>query len=254
MDKLLIILVVLHFGSHVMARVFWETVKPFESRLQYVPPAKVTAQKMSEYLFHRHGADRLAKRDVHYPTDVLIIIDSSKSVPERNFTQGLRALQELVFRFPTDTNFAAITYSTDAQVNFQFVSATKALDQLIQIQYNAGFTNTQAALRKARKMFLSRKSGIRWDAYKAVFILTDGQSNIKKKQTLYRAQLLKQLGITIYVMAVGERIQGITELAMLATSTSNHLYRVAEMDGFMGVITTITRDQGYSGTPDITKM
>lgn len=175
----------------------------------------------------------------------MIVIDSSQSVPEANFTQGMRALKNLVTRFRPSTKFAAILFSTKAKVVFPFVTPRKAMEKLLGIKYEGGFTNTQAALRKSGKLFASKKSGVRDFAYKRMFILTDGQSNIKKKKTLYLALLLKEMGVEVFVMAVGKRIEGINELAMLATSTNRHLYRVADMDQLLQVVDEIPHDPSY---------
>lgn len=188
---------------------------------------------------------RLVKRALKEPEDVLILIDSSKSVPEANFTQGIRALKNLVTRFRPSTNFAAILFSTKAKVVFPFISPRKAMKKLLNIQYDGGLTNTQAALKKSGKLFASKKSGVREYAYKRMFILTDGQSNVKKRNTLYLAYLLKDMGVEVFVMAVGERIAGINELAMLATSTDKHLYRVADMEQFLQVVDEIPHDPNY---------
>lgn len=176
-----------------------------------------------------------------------MVIDSSQSVPQSNFTKGLYALQGLIERFKPDARFASILFSTKAKVEFEFLPAKKAMKRLVEIRYNGGFTNTQEALKKSGKLFAKMNSGGRRNAYKKMFILTDGQSNVKKEKTLYLAYLLKDIGIEIYVMAVGERIEGINELAMLATSTDKHLYRVGEMDQFMQVVEEIPKDPYYEG-------
>lgn len=215
-----------------------------------MPPIKNTAQKMMRYLFGRTSS-HVVKRSAPKPDDVLIVIDSSKSVPESNFTQGLYALQGMVKRFKPDARFASILFSTKAEVMFKFLPAKKAIKKLVEIHYNGGYTNTQDALKKSGKLFVSRNSGGRRNAYKKMFILTDGQSNIKKEKTLYLAYVLKEIGIEIFVMAVGQRIEGINELAMLATSTDKHMYRVGEMEQFTQVVQEIPKDPYYEGDHDI---
>lgn len=215
------------------------------SGFQKIPPSEETAKKMEQFLFERTSL-RIVKRSIKRPEDVLIIIDSSKSVPEANFTQGMHALKSLVTKFRPNTKFAAILFSTNAKVMFKFVSPQKAMENLDRIRYNSGFTNTQAALRKAGKLLTSKRSGAREYAYKRIFILSDGQSNIKKQNTLYLAYLLKDMGVEIFVMAVGERIAGINELAMVATSTDKHLYRVGQMQEFVKVVNEIPNDPNYN--------
>ena len=199
---------------------------------------------MELFLFERPSF-RLVKRSIKRPEDVLLIIDSSKSVPEANFTRGMQALESLVTKFRPSTKFAAILFSTKAKVMFKFVSPQKAAENLAGIRYHSGFTNTQAALRKAGRLFSNKKSGAREYASKRIFILSDGQSNIKKQKTLYLAYLLKSMGVEVFVMAVGERIEGINELAMVATSTDKHLYRVGQMEEFIKVVNEIPNDPSY---------
>ncbi|XP_031559328.1 collagen alpha-1(XII) chain-like [Actinia tenebrosa] len=244
MWKFLCVVLMVLVSQGTNAKVFWETEEIAENYLQRVPPIKATAEKMMRYLFGR-TTSHIVKRSAPRPDDVLIVIDSSKSIPESNFTRCLYALQGMIERFKPDARFASILFSTKAEVMFKFLPAKKAMEKLLTIRYNGGFTNTQDALKKSGRLFVSRTSGGRRNAYKKMFILTDGQSNIKKERTLYLAYVLKELGIEIYVMAVGERIEGINELGMLATSTDKHLYRVGEMDQFMQVVQEIPKDPYY---------
>ena len=60
------------------------------------------------------------------PFDVIYIIDSSWSIGRRKFYQGIRALRQLMSKGRPDTQYAAITYSTNAMLQFNFVRGEQA--------------------------------------------------------------------------------------------------------------------------------
>ena len=72
-----------------------------------------------------------------------------------------------------------------------------------------------------------------------VLIVTDGQSNVDKQKTLYRAFQLKSTGTEIFVIAVGDYLKGISEIVGLASSTDAHLYRVKDVKGLLRVVRMI---------------
>lgn len=77
------------------------------------------------------------------------------------------------------------------------------------------------------------------ESFKRIFLLTDGQSNVKKRETLYKAFQLKMMGVEIFVMAVGNYIRGINELVSIASSSDTHLFRVESMADFDKVVKMI---------------
>lgn len=240
----------------------WESEKPLRNyniRYQKRPPKLTTAMKLAKYFLvqgeamhwepEEKPAARLkrqagrvvgAKRQL-YPYDVLFIIDSSASIRERDFVQGMNALIGLIPRARPDTIYASITFSTTAEIDFLFTSADKAVKKLGEVQYIPGKTNTQAALEMARLQVFNHtaKSGLRLGSYKRALILTDGQSNVKKEKTLYNAFRLKDLGVEMFVVAVGKYMKGISEIVGLASSTDAHLYRVTNLKDFVEVVKLI---------------
>ena len=58
--------------------------------------------------------------------------------------------------------------------------------------------------------------------------MTDGQSNVKKHLTIPNAQKLKNIGVKIFVVAVGNSaMQGIPEMAKVASyPPEKHVFRV----------------------------
>ena len=69
-----------------------------------------------------------------------------------------------------------------------------------------GRTNTQEALRIARDDMFSSRNGDRSGVANKLIILTDGGSNMRSDQTLQRAVDLKNDGVTIYVVSIGQEI------------------------------------------------
>ena len=83
--------------------------------------------------------------------------------------------------------------------------------------------------------------GGRANARKVVLLVTDGQSNIKRHLTIPNAKKLKNMGVAIYVVAVGPNIDGIGEMVKVAgtndpyTRPDNYLFRVSNYLGFLQV-------------------
>ena len=50
---------------------------------------------------------------------------------------------------------------------------------------------------------------------------------------------LKHLGVQIFVVAVGEYLDGLQELVGMASTTFAHMYRVADMEGFARLVKLI---------------
>ncbi|KAJ7357407.1 hypothetical protein OS493_024918 [Desmophyllum pertusum] len=229
----------------------WERTKntdPWVERYQRVPPAHETADKLMRYFL---GIDdrviRYMRRrqhrsvpELHARFDAVFVIDSSASIKEEDFHRTLRALQLLTGKSQQDRRYAAITFSYNATVRFNFTSRRDTLGKLRKIPFEAGMTNTQDALEICLKeLVLSRGSGARPGYRKRVLIITDGQSNVDKQNTLYRAFQLKRTGTQIFVIAIGKYLKGMSEIIGLASSTDAHLYRVADVNGLLRVVRMI---------------
>ena len=70
-----------------------------------------------------------------------------------------------------------------------------------------------------------------------VFLVTDGQSNVKQHLTIPNAEALKKSNVEIFVVAVGKYIAGIQEMVRVASSPpKDYLFRVASVGGFLEVV------------------
>ena len=59
-----------------------------------------------------------------------------------------------------DQKYAAVTFSSSATVNFKFLPYCSAANEIKQIPYPGGWTNTQDGLTEAKKLFDDPASGI----------------------------------------------------------------------------------------------
>ncbi|CAH3183317.1 unnamed protein product [Porites evermanni] len=137
--------------------------------------------------------------------DVVFIIDESGSIPLHQFKKGLSAIRLLIGDALLGTKFAAIKFSSKAHLLFNFVSPDQAKKKLLNVGQNGGMTNTQDALKMARRdLFLNAAaSGHRQNAHRMAVVVTDGLSNIQRDQTLPQAIQLKGIGTRVMVIAVG---------------------------------------------------
>lgn len=199
-----------------------------------------TARKLNQN-FLGHQTRRLYKRQVNLEDhlDVIIVLDSSSSVSKGEFARALIALQDLVKKLRNDTNYAAITYATRATTQFNFTNSFQTAKKLLALERSGGKTNTQDALKRCQEMFVGDQYGARQGSLRRILVVTDGQSNINRDQTVTRAFQLKLLGIEVFVIAVGQYLEGIQEMVQMASSTNAHMFRVLNMKNLVEVVKLI---------------
>ena len=146
----------------------------------------------------------------------------------------------LIDRSTPETLHAVITVANQAQPVFTFTSGEKASEKLEKLEKTGGKTNMQEALEESLKMFQNARSGSRIGSFRRVLVITDGQSNIKRNKTLWNAMALKLYGAEIFVVGIGEYLDGIDELALMASSLEAHLFRAGDMQGFVEIVKLVT--------------
>ena len=162
--------------------------------------------------------------------DVSFVLDISGSVYDV-YALGVAVIRQIIygleFRFDR-TRAGLILYSDDADVRFHLNTYQDKRDLLeaLSIRTNGGRTNTQSALRLALDNVFQSSNGDRCDVPNALFLVTDGGSNIQENMTVRRAQDLKNEGTQIYVIAVGDNVN-MNEVNQMASESSNgFVYRV----------------------------
>jgi len=92
-------------------------------------------------------------------------------------------------------------------------------------------------------MFCRFLKGRRYNSRKMVFLVTDGQSNVKQQLTIPKADALKNSGVQIFVVAVGTYINGIDEMVKVASYLPQQfLFRVKTLQQFWNVIKLIIKE------------
>lgn len=253
---MLIVMLSLYCAEKRSSGYIWERTKetgmdPW-ARYQRVPPAQETADKLMRFFLgidqrvirqlrkrHRRSVQgSMPKLYAHF--DAIFVIDSSASIRPKDFQRTLKALQFLTGKAQRERRYAAVTFSHNATVRFNFTSRRDTVGKLGEIPFEAGMTNTQKALETCRKeLILNSGRGARAGYRKRVLLVTDGQSNVQKQKTLFEAFKVKLTGTQIFVIAIGKYLKGISEIVGLGSSTDAHLYRVADVNGLLRVVRLI---------------
>ena len=131
-----------------------------------MPSPTVTSKKLiTSFLGYRKTTAKRAtnaKRQ-YIIEDIVIVLDGSGSVGSCEFKKGKEALRHVMTTAHNpqfDTKYAAVTFSSTATVNFQFLPYSLAASEITKISYPSGSTNTQAGLAEAKKLFDDPNSGI----------------------------------------------------------------------------------------------
>ena len=207
----------------------FQTAKGLSSNLPFLA-RHANQQSSLAKVFPSLELKRMNQTVVRY--DVVFIIDDSGSIPTRQFNLGLEALRILIEKSVFRTKFAAIKFSYEASLLFKFTSPYQAISKLTNVLHSGGLTNTQDALRMAREdLFLNPSSGHRSGARRVALLLTDGNSNVKRDQTVPQANLLKVIGTEIFVIAVGNYgDSGLQEMKNISSYPyQEHFFRVADL-------------------------
>ncbi|XP_015750423.1 PREDICTED: integrin alpha-D-like isoform X2 [Acropora digitifera] len=243
----------LYFLTGQTTHSFWRTHQlpsnpndPYYQAFKKVPSAQTTANKFVKNFLHL-SPSTVTKRQT-YVEDVVAVLDGSGSIGHCEFEKGKTALSYLMGSAQrsnptTDTQYAAVTFASSATVNFKFLKYAAAAANIMRIRYPGGWTNTQAGLNEALKLFLNSGSGVRPVGRRAVLLITDGASSSNHHWTIAKAAALKQNGVSIYVIAVGGAfMSGIDEMVKVASwPPQNHLFRVSDLNGLLTVIKLVVK-------------
>ncbi|KAJ7379039.1 hypothetical protein OS493_018834 [Desmophyllum pertusum] len=160
---------------------------PYYQAFQNVPSANATAKKfMTNFLRIPYWTISPAQRWLTERRDFeiefnVVVMDGSGSVAVCEFEKGKKALKYMMDEMHNpnlvDANYAAVTFSTSAKVNFRFLQYSTAASEILNIPYPGDSTNTQAGLAEAKKLFdYVPFSGGRLIYTRTVLLVTDGQS------------------------------------------------------------------------------
>ena len=94
--------------------------------------------------------------------DIVVILDRSESIEKCNYErakQALKTVLDIASEIGYDDRYAAVTFATDATTDFKFVANPVAGIKIKNLPYRPGSTNTQAALKEAKRIFEDPSSG-----------------------------------------------------------------------------------------------
>ena len=132
---------------------------------QHVPTENETATKLVTNFF-RIPLSYLSqigrsKRQVTQE-DIVVILDRSGSIGDCNYKkakQALKTMLDIASEIGYDNRYAAVTFATGATTDFKFVANPVAGIKIKNLPYHPGSTNTQAALKEAKRIFEDPSSG-----------------------------------------------------------------------------------------------
>ncbi|XP_062584741.1 matrilin-2-like [Saccostrea cucullata] len=154
--------------------------------------------------------------------DIVFILDSSGSVGLGNFEKTKEFFKAMVDGFQIGSKavrIGAVPFSTSVHNSFHltsFYSKPTLKSRISSIPYDSGSTNTAIAIRYARTTSFGAYG--RNNVPKLAVIITDGQSD-DKSSTLSEAQLLRNNGVIIFSVGVGDGVDE-SELQGMATKAS----------------------------------
>jgi len=159
--------------------------------------------------------------------DFVFVIDTSGSIgaPQfqmiREFAEGIVQLLSIGLQ---ESLVGTILFSTSATLHFNLPTYTDiaSLSEAINpnLPYDAGSTNTAAALRLLLSSAQDGSMGLRSGFPAIAMVITDGESNIDQAQTIPSAQAIHASNIFQQVYAVGVGNADLTELNAIASDPS----------------------------------
>ncbi|XP_060566778.1 uncharacterized protein LOC132725621 isoform X26 [Ruditapes philippinarum] len=141
--------------------------------------------------------------------DIVFLLDSSGSVGHIDF----RRVKQFVHNMVSDlqigrdkTRVGLVTYSSNSRHGFfmsKYYNLYELQNAIAGIGYEYGDTNTAAGLRLVRERYFGGANGDRQNIQNFLIIVTDGVSNINPDETITEAKMLKDEGVHIYAVGIG---------------------------------------------------
>uniref|UniRef100_A0A8C9IM64 VWFA domain-containing protein n=1 Tax=Piliocolobus tephrosceles TaxID=591936 RepID=A0A8C9IM64_9PRIM len=152
--------------------------------------------------------------------DIVFLVDSSTSIGPQNFQKIKNFLYSVVLGLDISSDHVRVglaQYNDNIYPAFQLNQhplKSMVLEQIQNLPYSTGGTNTGSALEFIRTNYLTEESGSRAKdrVPQIVILVTDGESNDEVQEM---ADRLKEDGVVVYV--VGVNVQDVQELQKIAS-------------------------------------
>ncbi|XP_077995023.1 complement C2-like isoform X2 [Glandiceps talaboti] len=194
--------------------------------------------------------------------DLYFIFDASASVGLNNFKKGIDFAKALVDKVGVSAKYAqggtrigALTYGSSSKINFHLDddnldTPDQVKDALDNIRYddfdNRRGTATTDALRMVRTVMIPQTNANlhRPDAKKAVFLITDGRSNMGGNPT-QEANALKdpEFDVAVHCVGVGNGVSKGQLKDIASTPTKEHLFLIDTYDRLQWLIDELTNTE-----------
>ncbi|KAK0052428.1 collagen alpha-4(VI) chain [Biomphalaria pfeifferi] len=176
--------------------------------------------------------------------DLVVILDTSKSVGKQNFNKCIVFLESVVANLsiaPDSVRVALLRYSDKAQVVSYLnddMEKQEKLQAVGSIQYIEGSTYTDLALELTNEEVLSPERGDRSNVSDLVVLITDGESSNKNSTKDQSVKLKNRNNLKIFTLGIGSEIDD-EELEAIATSDDLSLI-LESFENLAGIIATMT--------------
>ena len=160
------------------------------------------------------------------PTDLVFVLDESKSVGPANFLLQNEFVARFVDGFnigKTTTQVAVMTFATSVVVEFylnKYHDKARLTEAIRHINYShPALTFTNKALAIARTEMLNVTNGRRPDALPFVIVVTDGMSTVPHL-TIAEAKKLHAMNVTVFAIGISSAVNE-AELRGIASNPKN---------------------------------
>lgn len=153
--------------------------------------------------------------------DIVFLVDTSTTVKKRNFKSIINFIKMSLSDTIIDLGLARVgvaTFSTNVQIHFYlntFKTEKFIFEALDNITFTYGDTNYASALSSVRMKIFKEEKGDRPLAKNILVLITDGASNVFSYRTIVEAQLLRETGVEVFVIAIG--LKETTQLKYVAS-------------------------------------
>ncbi|XP_078357588.1 complement C2-like [Oculina patagonica] len=197
----------------------WNGTTPTCRKIDPLKSLKRVAESLREHFIDKLSwmtTDSLARAGLSSGAgglDLVFVFDSSASVGDTNFKKGIAFAKTIIDEFgisnsSTGTRVAVVTFSSTAKVIFNLKtnampSKKEAIATLENLNFIAGGTATRLALNKTIEEIVPET---RKRSKKALFLITDGRSNIGGDPTSDAMILRDSCDFEIYAIGVTDSV------------------------------------------------
>ena len=178
--------------------------------------------------------------------DLVFALDASGSVKTAGFQKIKDFTKELIKGFKIgirNTHVGVVVFSHVAKVAIRLdetFDKTTLLSKVESISYLGYTTATDDALRVSDSEMFSIKGGVRQNVPLVLVVLTDGNCTVCKEDVTIPARALKNKGVEIFSIAVGNKIDMKELLSIVSAPQNDHIIQVDNLDRLKSIIEQVT--------------